>query len=269
MRAPVDATGNAFTVKRIKRKMTSAGPSHYAVLGLDRSFTPAQLRKRYRALALRWHPDRNRGSEAAATEKFKEVHQAFEVLSDPQLRRQYDAELALARARGACATPRSTPSTAGGPPPPPPPRRPPPPKDTRSKGAWEEALRSDEFLRRTRERRAKEEATAETQGDHEDDADAAADDSDDLDEEEALEIAEALAAVEEAMRREQEEVEAAVRAVERAEQSPRGGSTEAALTAELQLKALMELGFHAEVALPLCDGVSSIEELVEVLMDNA
>ena len=52
-------------------------PSHYAVLGLHpREFSPELLKKQYRALALRWHPDRNRGSEEAAAEKFKEIQGA-------------------------------------------------------------------------------------------------------------------------------------------------------------------------------------------------
>ena len=52
-------------------------PSHHAELGLHpREFSPELLKKQYRALALRWHPDRNRGSEEAAAEKFKEIQGA-------------------------------------------------------------------------------------------------------------------------------------------------------------------------------------------------
>ena len=48
-------------------------PTYYAILGLHpRKFDPAHLKKQYRALALRWHPDRNRGNEEAAAEKFNE-----------------------------------------------------------------------------------------------------------------------------------------------------------------------------------------------------
>ena len=47
-------------------------PSHYAVLGLNsRDFDTTLLKKQYRALALRWHPDRNHGNEKAAEEKEK------------------------------------------------------------------------------------------------------------------------------------------------------------------------------------------------------
>lgn len=227
------------------------GPSHYAVLGLDRSFTPAQLKKRYRALALKHHPDRNPGDELAATERFKAVHIAFEVLSDATLRRAYDMELALARARGGQVTPRAAQ-----------PPRPPPKRDVRSERAWEEALRSDEFAQRVRKQRQKEEEEAEAKdGEEEADDDATYEDDDE-------DIAEAVAAVEEAMQREREELEAALRAVEAAEMSPRGGQDLTAVAAERQLEALMELGFHAEQVLPLCDGVSTIEEIIETLMEQ-
>jgi len=68
--------------------------SHYATLGLSRDdFSEAALKKTYRALAMRWHPDRNRGNEEAAAEKFKAVQEAFTVLSDPNARAEYDREL--------------------------------------------------------------------------------------------------------------------------------------------------------------------------------
>jgi len=236
------------------------GPSHYAILGLERGCSAAALRKRYRALALKWHPDRNRGDEANATEKFKAILEAFEVLSDVLARQQYDAELARARARGACSTPRGAV----------PPRPPPPPRDVardvKTAKAMADAMQSDEWLQKLRKRAAEAAAAAEA-AEAAEAADADCDMEAEADEEdEEAAIAEALAAVEEAMRREQEELEAALRAVEAAEQSPRGTRDDQLITAELQLKALMELGFHAEVALPLCDGVSTIEEIVETLM---
>jgi len=61
----------------------------YQVLGLSRSAGADQIKRAYRRLAKRYHPDRNKGNPAA-TEKFKQVRQAYEVLSDPQKRATYD-----------------------------------------------------------------------------------------------------------------------------------------------------------------------------------
>jgi DnaJ family protein A protein 5 len=49
-----------------------------------------QIRKSYRRLALRWHPDKNVGNEEEATARFKEITAAHTVLSDPQERQWYD-----------------------------------------------------------------------------------------------------------------------------------------------------------------------------------
>jgi molecular chaperone DnaJ len=62
---------------------------YYEVLGVDRSADAEALKKAYRALALRYHPDRN-PDEAAAEERFKEASEAYAVLSDPDKRRAYD-----------------------------------------------------------------------------------------------------------------------------------------------------------------------------------
>ena len=66
----------------------------YATLGMERSsFTTEKLRRQYRLLALRWHPDRNRGNEAAAAEQFRRLQDAYEILVDTNRRRFYDLEL--------------------------------------------------------------------------------------------------------------------------------------------------------------------------------
>lgn len=60
----------------------------YEVLGVSKSATPEELKKAYRKLALEWHPDRNKSPQA--NEKFKEINEAYAVLSDSQKKAQYD-----------------------------------------------------------------------------------------------------------------------------------------------------------------------------------
>ena len=62
---------------------------YYKVLGVSRDADDAALKKAYRALAKKYHPDTNPGN-AEAAEKFKEASEAYSVLSDPQKRQQYD-----------------------------------------------------------------------------------------------------------------------------------------------------------------------------------
>ncbi|KAH6941953.1 hypothetical protein HPB50_024906 [Hyalomma asiaticum] len=63
---------------------------HYEVLGVSRNVTPDELKLSYRKLALLWHPDKNPDNLQEATEQFKLIQQAYDVLSDPQERAWYD-----------------------------------------------------------------------------------------------------------------------------------------------------------------------------------
>ncbi len=65
------------------------GKDYYRILGVERTASPEQIRKVYRKLAMKHHPDRNPGDKAAE-ERFKEISEAYAVLSDPEKRKQYD-----------------------------------------------------------------------------------------------------------------------------------------------------------------------------------
>ncbi len=61
----------------------------YQTLGVSRSASADEIKKAYRQLAIKYHPDRNKGDKASE-EKFKEINHAYEALSDPEKRRLYD-----------------------------------------------------------------------------------------------------------------------------------------------------------------------------------
>lgn len=63
---------------------------YYEILGVPRDATADQLKKTYRKLAKQWHPDRNPGDKGVAETKFKEISEAYAVLSDKDKRAKYD-----------------------------------------------------------------------------------------------------------------------------------------------------------------------------------
>lgn len=69
--------------------MSSSKRDYYEVLGVDKNATADELKKAYRKLALKYHPDRNPGDKEAE-EKFKEAAEAYDVLSNPDKRSKYD-----------------------------------------------------------------------------------------------------------------------------------------------------------------------------------
>ena len=81
-----------------------APKNHYKTLGLDREATPADVKHAYRELAREWHPDVNPSDEAE--KRFKEITEAYELLSDAQKRRDYDQQTST-------ANPETSISTAG------------------------------------------------------------------------------------------------------------------------------------------------------------
>ena len=66
----------------------------YAVLGVSKDASEADIKKAYRKLARTHHPDQNPG-DASAEQRFKEISEAYDVLSDPKDRQEYDALRAM------------------------------------------------------------------------------------------------------------------------------------------------------------------------------
>ena len=128
------AAGRAACVPRARAALLLRAPQHrplssappkqadddrdaYYVLGVQRGISDDDLHAIYKSLAREWHPDRHQGdARAAAEEKFQEISEAYQVLSDPVRRKIYDDEIdaakdaaSRAKAKNASGRPRGTP----------------------------------------------------------------------------------------------------------------------------------------------------------------
>jgi curved DNA-binding protein CbpA len=70
--------------------MSSTQKDYYEILGVSKEATPEEIRKAYKKLAIKWHPDKHVDDKKEAEEKFKEIAEAYSVLSDPDKKREYD-----------------------------------------------------------------------------------------------------------------------------------------------------------------------------------
>src|SRR4030065_2245585 len=75
-------------IRQCEQTMTET--DYYQLLGVSRDAAPDQLKKAYRKLAQKYHPDKAKGDKKQAEEKFKQISEAYAVLSDPEKRREYD-----------------------------------------------------------------------------------------------------------------------------------------------------------------------------------
>ena len=73
-----------------KAKPSDDEKDFYKILGVNKDATEAEIKKAYRKLALKWHPDKNPNNREEAEEKFKKINEAYSVLSDKNKRKQYD-----------------------------------------------------------------------------------------------------------------------------------------------------------------------------------
>lgn len=87
-------------------------PTHYEVLNITEDADPAVVKASYKALAHRYHPDRTPNSPKAAVNKFHQISEAYDVLSNPGSRRAYDEQLRMERSIHATPPGSSAPHTS-------------------------------------------------------------------------------------------------------------------------------------------------------------
>ncbi|XP_042148670.1 dnaJ homolog subfamily B member 8-like [Ixodes scapularis] len=83
----------------------------YKILGVSQTASVEEIKKAYRKLCLRWHPDKNLDSKELAEYRFRNISQAYRILSDEKKRKDYDYQCALIRSRMRNA-PRRPPSSS-------------------------------------------------------------------------------------------------------------------------------------------------------------
>ena len=69
---------------------SDAKEDYYKILGISRKASDKEIKNAYRKLALKWHPDKNKGNTEKATKKFASISEAYETLKDPDKRKTYD-----------------------------------------------------------------------------------------------------------------------------------------------------------------------------------
>lgn len=70
--------------------MAAGKGDYYDILGVDKNATAEEIKKAYRRQAVEWHPDKHKDNKEAAEKRFKEINEAYQILSDPQKRGAYD-----------------------------------------------------------------------------------------------------------------------------------------------------------------------------------
>jgi len=63
---------------------------YYQILGVSRDATADEIKKAYRKLAMKYHPDKAKGDKKQAEEKFKQISEAYAVLSNPEKKKEFD-----------------------------------------------------------------------------------------------------------------------------------------------------------------------------------